>query len=158
VKESHPAQDRLNAYLLDELDDAVRNEVETHLQNCARCREKIAPLNDALKAYRTSEHAPPPDRILSSLRSVQTALRPADSQRVIWRPVSALAACVAAAVIFLGGYWLGQANSLPRPAGEARHTVTGDRRHLRGDPPKITFNATAADRLQGVAFPDSTPN
>jgi anti-sigma factor RsiW len=161
----HPDQDRLDAYLLDDLAPGERDAVAAHLRGCARCREAVATLERALQAYRHATPAEPPAGALERLLVTSDA-RVGSRRDPAWRryrrPLSLLAAAVAAGAIFMGGFWLGQrqlvdASGPDAGLGPGAETV-GRRTESPPYPPRISFNATAADRLQGVAFRDSAPN
>ena len=161
MNDSHPGQDRLDAYLLDELDATEREAIGAHLRGCESCRKAVAAMERALAAYRNAGPDEAPARVLDGLLATQGARAPrriAEARSGFRRPGSLLAASVAAVAIFLSGFWLGQ-----RQPAVATGIATGDtlvalRTSSRRVPPRITFNATAADHLRGVAFRDSSPN
>ena len=89
--ESEPhLEDRLSAYLDDELAPAARREAEAHLAGCAECREELDEVAAARQAIRIMPvHAAP--RPLLDIPLPATASR----RRAVWAMVAAAAAAVA---------------------------------------------------------------
>jgi anti-sigma factor RsiW len=122
--------DRLSAYLDDELAPAARREAEAHLAGCFDCRAELDEVAAARRAVRILPvHAAP-----GPLVGIPTAAghpwapgapRPAAArQRAVW----ALAAAVAAAIALVLPREPEVAPSLPSLAGShaARASITGD--------------------------------
>ncbi len=63
------------AYVVDALDDLERARFETHLADCADCREEVRTLTEAASLLGTSASTPPPpglrDRVLADIATVR---------------------------------------------------------------------------------------
>jgi anti-sigma factor RsiW len=150
----HPPADRLDAYLLDELSTAEYAAVDEHLASCADCRAQVTELRRTLAAYTSATLPPAPQAVLDELLAGQR--QPRGSGRgiaSIWRPASLLAASVSAIGIFLGGFWLGQQQTLPAVQVAIEDTLAVIR--PLATPPAVTFTPTAADYLRGLAPSDT---
>ncbi|MEO6604053.1 MAG: zf-HC2 domain-containing protein [Aeromicrobium sp.] len=97
-------RESLGAYVLGQLDDAERQEVEEHLRTCAECRaerDEVAPVAEALRAFAPTlrnEPAPTPPELDARVR----AMLPAETSpwRRRWMPAAAgLAVGIAASTI-----------------------------------------------------------
>ena len=150
----HPPADRLDAYLLDELSTAERAAVDEHLASCADCRAHVTELRRTLAAYASASPPPVPQTVLDDLLDGQHLRRGAGRGLAsIWRPASLLAASVSAIGIFLGGFWLGQQQTLPAVQVAIEDTLAVIR--PLATPPAVTFTPTAADYLRGLAPSDT---
>ena len=95
------------AYAVDALDDLERARFETHLADCADCREEVRTLTEAAGLLGTSASTPPPpglrDRVLADIATVRP-LPPAAPvpQRAVRRRRWPQLVAAAAAVIALG--------------------------------------------------------
>jgi anti-sigma-K factor RskA len=99
------------AYVVDALDDLERARFETHLADCADCREEVRTLSEATSLLAASASAAPParlrDRILADIATVRP-LPPAappvvpTTQRVVRRRRWAGLVAAAVAVVALG--------------------------------------------------------
>lgn len=95
------------AYALHALDDEERERYESHLAQCARCREELALLQESASALAWAVESPPPPhhlraRILAAGGNV-VPLRP---RRRLWQGVAAVAACAAVGL----GVWAATLN------------------------------------------------
>ena len=152
---SHPSPELLDAFLLDELDDPSHREIEAHLRSCSTCREQAEQLQAALGAYRHAELEAADERGLQRLLAAR-----GDRRLPRWRWPQFAAAAVAALIIFMGGFWTGRGGSVARADEPPRITAAPPRVHSRPDhePPAVTFAVAEADRIHGLASPDSTWN
>ncbi|MDY0108392.1 MAG: zf-HC2 domain-containing protein [Candidatus Krumholzibacteria bacterium] len=169
MNDRHPIPERLDAYVLEELEDAARRDVAAHLDDCATCRETVAALQAALAAYRSVEPAPLAERTLDRLLLLQRAQgAPARAQRRRLFANVAVAAAVAG-VIFVGGFRAGLAardarspapellgaparTGAPAPSAEPRAPASF------GTPLRVTFAVAHVDRLGSPAIQDTTWN
>ena len=113
-------EDRLSAYLDDELAPAARREAEAHLGGCAECREELDEVAAARQAIRIMPvHAAP-----RPLLDVGPLPAVASRRRAVW----ALAAVAAAAVALVLPREPEVAPSLPSLADShaARASINGD--------------------------------
>ncbi len=153
----HPTGERLNAYLLEDLDIAERRQVRAHLQACAKCRDTVEKLEVALTAYRDADPGGVDDAALGRLLIARPAPR-APGRR--WATVAMAAA--AATVIFLGGFWTGQRGAArpvtQGPMPEPNATTDVVRHQPDRNPPTVTFAVADADLLGGLAPRDTTWN
>ena len=127
-------KEQLSALLDDELNDAERDAVLAHLDECADCRAyfaELAALHDAMGELDRLE--PPAGFAESVLKRLHGGNR---SKRRSWRGWTALAACAAVAVLVL--------NVIPRAPQSADSTA---------EPPRM--NMTAA--TSAAAEPEETP-
>ncbi len=165
----HPSPGRLDAYLLADLDEASRQEVEAHLQECQSCREQIASLQSALAAYQHTEPALAAEAALDRLLDVQRIRNSRPRITKSRRVVHAAVAAAAAAVIFLGGFWTGRsqdtlrgiglvAPAIPAPADQPRRPAIDPPPLLDQTPPPVVFAVADLDRLGRPAFRDTTWN
>lgn len=122
----------LGVYVLGAADPGERQRFEAHLTGCPSCRAELGRL-----AWLPSLLADVPDDMLAVGRSsVPGQLAPSRRRERARRPWKAMAAaaCVAAAVGAVGGFWLA-----PRDAGSGPTTVT-----MSGTNPATHVIATAA--------------
>lgn len=160
----HPDDDTLVACALDELEARDRAAIEAHLAVCETCRGIEGRMRAALDAYRMSEPAEAPARVLADLLETQAALR---ARRAGWsrrlRPVFVTAALVVFAGIFASGFWMGRSTA-PAPAVAAAPVKAGMNRapeprplparpaiDFRTEPPlEIRFALAAETSFTGV--------
>lgn len=131
---THPSEERLIAFALDDLDDAARAEVARHRAGCARCDGALEKMERVLEAYRAAPLPDPPAGGLVRLLHAQAnAARPPG--RAFRRPAALLVAAAVLAAVFVGGFWTGRhaptaarpedalARPLPPPPAVAFHTA-----------------------------------
>jgi anti-sigma factor RsiW len=161
MNDAHPEQERLDAYLLKELAPAEQEDVAAHLQSCRLCRAKVAILERALQVYRGKDAEEAPTNVLERLLTARATPIHVGQGRAARRrrlPVSLLAAAAAAGAIFMSGFWLGQRQPIVTGGRGAGERFVESPIATQLNPPRITFNPTAADGLEGLAFRDSVPN
>lgn len=112
------AREWVSLALDDQLDEAGRIQLASHLVECADCRQHQMVLEHGSTALRSNLAEPSENFEWRVQLGIQRALRDAavGSQRAsgsFWRPALASAAGVAALVVGLGSFWLLDANVAP---------------------------------------------
>jgi len=131
ARDRHP-DDRLSAYLDDEVEAAERTEIDRHLASCARCRGELASLRRLSRSLAEESVPPvPPDmtqRVASALDAAAVVRLP---RRTFMVPLT-IAATVAAVGLLVIVRWQGsRAPALPpMPRAEREHE---DRRAQASD-------------------------
>lgn len=131
---THPSEETLIAFALDDLDEAAHTEVAHHRAGCARCDGALEKLERALEAYRAAPLPDPPAGGLLRLLDAQAnAVR--RTVRPFPRPAALLVAAAVLAAVFVGGFWTGRhaptaarpgdalARPLPPPPAVAFHSA-----------------------------------
>jgi tetratricopeptide (TPR) repeat protein len=67
MTDEHPAIERLNEYLDQELDPRDRRKIETHLSQCEECRRALDDLETIVRAASELPEVAPPERIWESI-------------------------------------------------------------------------------------------
>jgi hypothetical protein len=142
-------QSMLGPYVLGALEPDETQEVETHLRECAECREELASLEE-MKALLGEvppeaflDGAPDDDDLLlqRTLRAARAADRPVDRAKRRWLLPAAAAALVAATALG-GGVIIGQ---------QTASTVAGPEKN----PPAGTIRVTGTDDVTGTTMATS---
>ncbi|MCA9756318.1 MAG: zf-HC2 domain-containing protein [Candidatus Eisenbacteria bacterium] len=151
----HVSDDRLLEYVLGDLSEGDRAEVDVHVRNCSSCRVRLLPALQLVETYRGAPGPEAPMGVLVELlnrqsearRSARPSRRPlADSQMLRTPSVgSAAATLAAAALVFASGLWIGRQSV---PSGGAARTSPDVRMSLETTshlsmplPPQIPFEA-----------------
>ena len=102
-------QDRLSAFLDDELDAVTSLSVRRHLESCASCAAEYAALERVREKVRGAEYFEAPDLLRARvLRDLDSQRARAEGPRRVRRPVWGAGALAAAAtfLVLAGGTWL----------------------------------------------------
>jgi len=140
MNDTHPGEDQLIAFALDELEGEDRARVESHLGTCEACNGTVMALRGAVDGLRTAPRPEPPARVLVDLLATQattTADRPAPWWRRTSLPRWALHPLPAAAVmtvLVLLSFWAGRL-SVHAPA------TSGAGGAARADSSSVIFRA-----------------
>jgi len=123
-------QSRLEAYAVDGMPPGEREDVATHLRNCADCTRALARIDSLAAVLAQAESPPVPTgfaaRVMAAARSRQLAIAAAGWNPVRWwRQVSTPMHAAAAAVLIVGlaaGLvmgWTARPSTIQAPATEA---------------------------------------
>jgi hypothetical protein len=119
MTDEHPAIDRLNEYLDQELDVRDRRQLDSHLSRCEECRRSLEELSAVVRAASELSGVAPPERIWESIAASlierKSLSRSSPSRSVL------LSALAAAAVLLLGVslWWVLRTGGMPAPADQA---------------------------------------
>jgi tetratricopeptide (TPR) repeat protein len=105
MTDQHPAIERLNEYLDQDLDPHDRQKLETHLSQCEECRRALDNLETIVRAASELPEVAPPERIWESIAASlieRKSLSRSSRSRSVFFP-----ALAAAAALFVGvSLWL----------------------------------------------------
>ena len=161
---NHFGDEDLIACVLNESDPGKSAEMERHAATCPGCAESLRRLGLAVEGFRNAPAPGAPARVLVHLLEAQADIRERTSSRrtaawipAAWRnrgrrvPAGAAALVVATALVFFGGYQLGQRNVLS-PASEP---VAGAPERI--DPGKDPLPRIAFQTLPPMEIPAAVP-
>ncbi len=124
MNETHPGEDRLIAFSLDELEGEDQVRVESHLGTCAACHDQVVTLRGAVDGLRAAPRPEPPARVLVDLLETQAATttgRPAPWWRrgiTTRRALSPIPAAAMMTLLILSSFWAGRWSvRSPAPTG-----------------------------------------
>lgn len=151
MKVTHREDDRLIAYVLDELEESERKAVQVHLAQCRTCSEVVASLMGAMEAFRATPRPHAPAQILVDLLETQAEASARVPSRSWWRlPFRVAAAVAVVALLFLTGFWAGRLTA-PPPSPPAPVFQSGPAVHSPlPEPPEIPFQTALAHGNESI--------
>lgn len=93
-------KEKLTEYAYGDLSDKVASVVESHIKNCASCRQDYREINTVLSAALHYEDVDPPKEVYRALKKEVQAVFHSRLSRfsILWRPASAYVAVAAIAL------------------------------------------------------------
>jgi tetratricopeptide (TPR) repeat protein len=106
MTDPHPAIERLNEYLDQELDPRDHRQVETHLSRCEDCRRALEDLSAIVRAASELPPIAPPERIWESIAASLIERKSFSKSGSPWRSAFIPALATAAALLLGLSLWL----------------------------------------------------
>ena len=153
----HDIADRLEAFVDGELELDAATAVQTHLDDCAACREQQQLAVAVRDGLRTMPELDTPEHVLAAVRralAAESAQRPTASPRWAWRTAVAAALVVAAASGVL--WWHGAHRPQPVPSAQVVEATAEARRalgYLAGISRRAGIDATRAALVTNLLEP-----
>ena len=142
---SHPGEDTIIAFALEELGENEREEVESHLLACEECRRSATSLRAAIEGYQRRERPEAPARVLVDLLAAQGGRSEGKRTRLLRfgaAPVALAASLLAA--FFLTGFLAGRHTASAPEGTQADMERRAPLRQPLPEPPPISFETALA--------------